>query len=62
MLHVIARDLKPSTKSGVSYNRDELGGLSVHRWSQNQHNVEINSRTALFISAHEDSKLIKAML
>ena len=62
MLHVIARDLKSGTKSGVSYNRDELGGLLVHRRSQNQHNVEINSRTPLFISAHEDSKLIKAML
>lgn len=44
MLRVIARDFKLRTKSGVGYNRDELGGLRVHRRSQNQHNVEINSR------------------
>lgn len=62
MLRVIARDLKSRTKSGVSYNRDELGGLLVHRGSQNQHNVEISSRTLFFISVREDSKLIKAML
>ena len=36
--------------------------LTMKDQNRNHHNVEINSRTPLFISAHEVSKLIKAML